>query len=560
MLKSRHNRKGNLAAGTDSGPGFVLELELEVSEANATWLEKIFRAYRQIYNALKNEMLKRVNRCRRSAEWQAARRMPKRTEAEKQARREAFARCQRKYGVTLGEAEKAGAKLRIGSWEKLTNSRMVQNLAKRVWHSIERLRSGKANRVRFKTEDRFCSIATNRNDTGIIVKPTTGTVTIHNQVSLVYRADADNPCHRHGLTAPLKFGRIVRKEIHGRIRWYLQLVCRGIPYQPPDRVVALGEHVGLDLGPAKIAWSTGFESGQEEFCGALEPKHREIRRLQRQLDRQRRANNPENYHADGRIRKPKAGKLVWKPSARYQHTRQQLKSRWHRQREHRKSIHGYRANQLLGKGTVIHVEKAQYRAWQKRYGKAILHHAPSAFLGILTGKVTALQGGLVEINPYQTALSQHCVCGHRKKKPLSERTHRCERCGFVWSRDEVSAFLALHTTHSEGSSATNFPAAQAALPRHRHGAAGVRNQEAEVGKTDSLNPRPSGEQPDHDRACGSSERIARTKSLPPGIGHRAGVSGGNAPDRVVGCGELADGFTTPAKALNRRLGKESPPS
>jgi putative transposase len=50
---------------------------------------------------------------------------------------------------------------------------------------------------------------------------------------------------------------------------------------------------------------------------------------------------------------------------------------------------------------------------------------------------------LYEFNPKTTALSQTCLCGNRKKKPLAQRVHRCE-CGIKEDRDLFSAYLGLH--------------------------------------------------------------------------------------------------------------------
>jgi hypothetical protein len=50
---------------------------------------------------------------------------------------------------------------------------------------------------------------------------------------------------------------------------------------------------------------------------------------------------------------------------------------------------------------------------------------------------------LYEYNPRTTALSQTCLCGNRKKKPLSQRVHRCG-CGIREDRDLFSAYLGLH--------------------------------------------------------------------------------------------------------------------
>jgi hypothetical protein len=50
---------------------------------------------------------------------------------------------------------------------------------------------------------------------------------------------------------------------------------------------------------------------------------------------------------------------------------------------------------------------------------------------------------LYEYNTNSTALSQTCLCGDRKKKPLSQRVHQCG-CGITEHRDLFSAYLGLH--------------------------------------------------------------------------------------------------------------------
>jgi putative transposase len=54
----------------------------------------------------------------------------------------------------------------------------------------------------------------------------------------------------------------------------------------------------------------------------------------------------------------------------------------------------------------------------------------------------------LEINTRTTALSQTCICGHRERKPLSQRQHRCPGCGFICQRDVLSAFLARHVVRT----------------------------------------------------------------------------------------------------------------
>ena len=124
----------------------------------------------------------------------------------------------------------------------------------------------------------------------------------------------------------------------------------------------------------------------------------------------------------------KKGRKRWKQSSRYRRTKQQLKDLERRKAAHRKSLQGHLANRVVRLGNQIHTEKVSYCAWQKQFGKSIQHHAPSAFEGILTRKAETLGGGTLLINTFQTALSQSCLCGNRKKKSLSERTHTCDAC------------------------------------------------------------------------------------------------------------------------------------
>jgi predicted RNA-binding Zn-ribbon protein involved in translation (DUF1610 family) len=231
-----------------------------------------------------------------------------------------------------------------------------------------------------------------------------------------------------------------------------------------------GERVGLDFGPSLIAVSTGTESFQQPLCGEIDRKQAEIRRLKRRLDRSRRANNPQNYEPNGTIKK---GRKKWKQSSRYRQAKQKLTNLEHRKAAHRKSLHGQFANRIVRLGNQIHTEKVSYCGWQKQFGKSVGHHAPSAFESILSRKAETLGGGMVKINTFQTALSQTCLCGNRKKKSLSERTHHCEQCGFTAPRDQFSAYLARHTSCIDGKWVVNLDEARSGIHRNRTFASGL---------------------------------------------------------------------------------------
>lgn len=440
-------------------PSFVAEFELEASSVGFSQLEKINNACRQIYNATLGELKKNLEKARNSNEWKQARSMPRNSPP----RQKLFSEVKKQYSLSENEAQKIAAQYRQGHLEELTNSRIVQQIAKRAWRAIEKVMYGKSKRVRFRRKDEFMSFEGNDNITGVVVSIRTGTVRV-GKLDFLYKIDKENPYHQHALKHRVKFARIIKKVINGKSRWYVQMVLEGLPYQAPENTTKAGSKVGLDLGPRTIAISTQEESFQQEFCPELDKKVAQIRKLQRKLERSRRKNNPINYDQKGRIKK---GKKLWKNTKNYNKLKLELKEIRRKQAAHRKSLQGNLANRILRLGNIINTEKVSYKAWQKLYGKSISHQAPSAFESIVTRKAQSLGGGANNIPTYQTALSQHCICGEREKKSLSQRTHKCNKCGFIAPRDQLSAYLALHTSLINGEWKTDFRAAFSGILGHR---------------------------------------------------------------------------------------------
>jgi hypothetical protein len=116
--------------------------------------------------------------------------------------------------------------------------------------------------------------------------------------------DWEDPVVTHGLAHRIKYARLVQRPAsspraqgtdQAGQRYFVQLILEGVPYHKPQHVVG-HDTVGLDLGPSTIALVPREGTPRlEVLCAELAPDTRAIRRLQRQMDRQRRANNPENY-------------------------------------------------------------------------------------------------------------------------------------------------------------------------------------------------------------------------------------------------------------------------
>ena len=110
----------------------------------------------------------------------------------------------------------------------------------------------------------------------------------------------------------IAYCRLIRKTIRGKVKYYLQLVMKGIP--PQKREITEGE-VGLDIGISTLAAVSDKEVMIEEFCEGLDMLEKEKRMILRKMDRSRRATNHNKYNDDGTIKK--GNKDKWIRSKRY---------------------------------------------------------------------------------------------------------------------------------------------------------------------------------------------------------------------------------------------------
>jgi hypothetical protein len=214
--------------------------------------------------------------------------------------------------------------------------------------------------------------------------------------------------------------RIVRAVINGRDTYRMQMVCDG----HPTRRHPVGEgRLSFDLGPSEIAVTVAHGDGT--WTGWIEPLADRIRlntgrlrRAQRRVDRQHRAGSPGCFNLDG-THKP--GRCDWRHSRAAKRSATGVAEQHRRLAEHRKTLHGALANRLLGHRVDIACEKLDYVAWQKNFPRSVRDRAPGLLVDMMRRKAESAGGNcLYEFNPKTTALSQTCLCGNRKKKPLSQ--------------------------------------------------------------------------------------------------------------------------------------------
>ncbi|MHB8290565.1 MAG: hypothetical protein ACYDEY_15310, partial [Acidimicrobiales bacterium] len=82
--------------------------------------------------------------------------------------------------------------------------------------------------------------------------------------------------------------------------------------------------------------------------------------------------------------------------------------------------------------------------WQEMYPHSVRDRAVGEAMALLFHKAENAGGKAYRYTTRTTALSKTCVCGHREKKPLSQRWHRCPDCGRDAQQGLFSAFLGLY--------------------------------------------------------------------------------------------------------------------
>lgn len=98
---------------------------------------------------------------------------------------------------------------------------------------------------------------------------------------------------------------------------------------------------------------------------------------------------------------------------------------------------GVKGMTASAKGTVE--EPGTNVAQKAGTNREILDTGPRAFFDRLWTKAEEAGSMKVELDARKAAPSQHCVCGERAKKELSERTHACPSCGRKEGRDAMSS-------------------------------------------------------------------------------------------------------------------------
>ena len=233
-------------------------------------------------------------------------------------------------------------------------------------------------------------------------------------------------------------GRIVSCDVQRKAEgWFLSLVVECQPHR--ERIA--NREAGLDWGVetfVTLAYGPG-EYGAVENDRLLADEQDRLKAEQRALStalRGRRSNRAKRMR-----------RLMAK---RHRRVANRRKDRAHKVTASLVAHHSLIVTETLtiknmtasARGTVE--DPGSQVAQKAGLNRAILDTAPGSLRSMLQTKAEEAGSEVLTLNSRKHRPSQTCpICGHVHKKPLSERRHQCERCGFRASRDQASALTML---------------------------------------------------------------------------------------------------------------------
>lgn len=433
---------------------YVLTLPMKTELWQEHKLNKRLDIARQIYNACLGEILKRYKLMKRDQRYQQAVRQPKSKE-----RTQVFKDLTREYGVTEYDLYKYGTPLNQ-YYKKNIPATVGQAIAARAWKTFDRYRfDSKSKKVQFKRKGEVFSMEAKTNS-GILYRD--GKVKMKGLVIPVI-LDSNDEYQVTALHDRVKYARILKKIIKGKERFFVQLMLEGIPPKKRNHVIGEPDQtVGIDIGTQVIGIVTDDTVKLRELAPDSDLKYieNELARLNRKRSRQRRANNPHKFNADGTIKR--GNRKPWVVSNNEQKTRNAIRELHRLQAVKRKLAHQKMANGILALGLDIRVEAIDFAGLakrekgvtlnkkgtpksNKRFGKSIGNKAPAMLIDVIDQKLGYKDLTIKKLNTPKMKITQF---NHYTGEYIPQAIH--ERWDVVGhdkiQRNLYNAFLIRHTT------------------------------------------------------------------------------------------------------------------
>lgn len=432
---------------TDS---FTLELKLHTSKSDERFFSRCFYHAVRVHNSLVRHCRKQIVKLKRFPGYKRLLSeyisYPEKSKERKEIGKE-LSFIVSYYGLTEYSLHEY-VKVKQAPVSKFIGSMVAQKIASDVWRSVESFLYKNGKEIHFLKFNDIKSFEGKNNTANITYQ--NNTLKVGKRKISVSPAKTDY--EKESLTHRVKYCRVVRKAFDNRFHYYLQLVLEGYP--PIKHTVGSGV-AGLDIGTSTVAFVSNESCKLTLLGDKLDSIEKEKARIQRAMDRSRRAMNPNKYHSDDTYNRKDHSK--WKVSNHYRKLRMYYKTLCRKYSAALKQEQNILANELCKEANQIYVEKMNFKSLQKRsketkksrsgkikskkrYGYSLQVRAPAQFLSILAGKLARSGGELIKINTVTFKASQYNhVTDTYTKKTLAKRFNTI--LGKWIQRDLYSAFL-----------------------------------------------------------------------------------------------------------------------
>ena len=456
MSEEKRNRKCTTAS-------YSLELRLLTSKEDEDILNKRFRVASHIQNVMIKEAIRRIGNLLRDHEYKELifkiRIRNKWTKEEKKALQVFY----NKYGLSEYSFHKyvdSGQK----QYKKNIDCHTRQKEASKVWKATKDFLFGKGEAIHMKSYRKKKSVEGKSNVSGIRYRDEhVDWMGLHMPVRIKDKDIYAKQCLKD---ARIKYCRIKRKWHKHKWRYYVDLVMEGIP---PLKRREIGKgRTGIDIGTSTIAAMSEANILFKELNDGIAPIDKEIKRLNRKADRQRRACNPENYNADGTIkRNSKTFHRRWHISRNLKETYDRIRELYQKRANKLNQFQNVLANQIVSMGDEIVVETMSFKGLQKksrkteksektgrykkkkRFGRSIQIHAPASLIAKVKIKMAYQGGKVIEVKTGKLKASQYNhITGEYMSSALNRRWKELIP-GISVQRDLYSAFLLFNIKDEE---------------------------------------------------------------------------------------------------------------
>ena len=422
---------------------FVLTLKLKTEIYHEHKINKSFNVAVRIYNSLLSHEIKKLKALNNNQEYKDLLYKKGKSKEDYQI----LNKFRKDYNISEFDFINDIKDIR-NNYKNNMSSQVAQKLAKRLYKSFEKYFYSNGNKIRYKRKDTIDSLEGASNYNGIIFDGK-NVKYLDIVIPVIIK---NNPYINEALKNKVSYCRILRKVSKRGYNYYVQLTLNGAS---PSKVKTKSNgRVGIDIGTSTIALVSDNKVSISELSKDIKTYNKELRRIDRKIERSKRTLNPNNYNDDKTLKKGKHKWIISNKCKRLFHKRSYI---YQTIINKRKYSYELLSNEILSLGNKIILEDMNYKSLQerkkettkdsqgryeskRRYGRSLLKHAPSTLISILERKAYKYDAEVIKVDRYKYRASQYNhITGEFTKHDLNERIYMIG--DYEIQRDLYSAFL-----------------------------------------------------------------------------------------------------------------------